>query len=241
MSFHRTFLALTAAIALCTAHTLFAQGGDQALGQPKVEQTRPEFKGDPYLLDMDPVSSEKLGPIEKQVVIEHEGRELRFASEQNAKAFRAEPAKYLAKVDEALVRLQLPFYPLEVCPVSGMKLGEKGEPENLIFKNRLVRMCCSGCKAKFQKDPSSTIAKLDAAVIAAQSKKYAAKTCVVSDEAFGGEMGDPVDYVIGNRMVRMCCNGCVKTLRKDPLKYLAKLETSKGSESGPDKKAKSDG
>lgn len=231
-------LALVLCLAFSMAQPALAQHDDHDHGQQNDQKTKPEFKGDPYLLDTDPVSGEKLGPIEKQVVIDHEGRELRFASEQNAKTFRAEPTKYLGKVDDALVKQQLPFYPLETCPVSGKKLGEMGEPVSVIYKNRLVRFCCPGCKAEFLEDPSKYVAKIDAAVIAAQSKKYAAKTCVVSDEAFGGEMGEPVDYVIGNRMVRLCCAGCVKKLRKDPLKYLAKVEPAKGTEHGHDEKGK---
>lgn len=241
MSFTQKLLALAVGVTLCAAQTTFAQHGDHDHGQQKAEKTKPAFKGDPYLLETDPVSGEKLGPIEKQVVIDHEGRELRFTNEQNAKTFRADPAKYLTKVDEALVKQQLPFYPLEMCPVSGKKLGEMGEPVNLIYKNRLVRFCCPDCKAEFQKDPSKFIAKIDAAVIAAQSKKYAAKTCVVSEEEFGGEMGEPVDYVIGNRLVRLCCDGCVRKLRKDPLKYLAKIVPAKRTEQGHDEKGKGDG
>lgn len=99
-----------------------------------------------------------------------------------------------------------------------------GEPVSFVHKNRLVRFCCADCKADFLKDPAKYVAKLDAAVIEKQGKNYSAKTCVVSGEEFGGEMGEPVDYVIGNRLVRLCCNGCVKKLRKDPLTYLAKLE-----------------
>ena len=223
-------LALAAAIALCMAQPSKAQHGDHDHGQHTEQKAKTEFKGDPYLLDTDPVTAEKLGPVEKQVVIDHEGRELRFASEANAKAFRADPAKYLVKVDEALVKQQLAHYPPMACPVSGKKLGEMGEPTNLIYKNRLVRFCCPDCKAEFLKDPSKYIAKIDAAVVAAQSKKYGAAKCVVSDEAFGGEMGEPVDYVIGNRLVRLCCDGCIKKLRKDPLKYMTMVDKATGKD-----------
>lgn len=198
-----------------------AQHGDH--GNPQSQAPAAEFKGDPYLLDTDPVSGEKLGPLEKQVVIDHEGRELRFANEQNAKKFRSEPAKYLSDIDKALVALQIPFYALETCPVSGEKLGGMGEPVDLVFKNRLVRLCCTSCKGDFLKEPGKYLAKLDAAVISAQGKTYAPKTCVVSGDALGGEMGDPIDYVVGHRLVRLCCKDCIKQIRKDPLKYLAQL------------------
>lgn len=72
-----------------------AQHGDH--GHPPAQAAKTEFQGDPYLLDIDPVSGEKLGAVDKLVTIDHEGRELRFASEKNVTAFRAEPAKYLGR------------------------------------------------------------------------------------------------------------------------------------------------
>ena len=90
------------------------------------EKAKAGSTGDPYLLDTDPVSGEKLGPPEKLVVVQHEGRELRFANEQNAKALQADPQKYVAAVDAALVRQQMAFYPLQTCVVSGEKLDAQG-------------------------------------------------------------------------------------------------------------------
>lgn len=191
----------------------------------KTPQAR--FSGDPYLLDTDAVSGEKLVALEKQIVIEHEGRELRFNSEESARAFRSAPAGYVADVDAALVRLQLPFYPLETCPVSGEKLGEMGAPVDSVYRNRLVRFCCEDCKSKFLADPDKVIAKLDEAVVAAQGPKYPLATCVVSGDELGGAMGEPIDYVVGNRLIRLCCKGCKKQIAKDPLSFLAKLDAAK--------------
>ncbi len=232
----RSFIAMSLGAALLMACPSAAQDGSHghgshghgSHGDGSAPPATPAFKGDPYLLDTDPVSGAKLGEIAKQVVIDHDGRELRFESDANAKAFLAEPAKYLPAVDAALVKQQLPYYPLETCPVSGDKLGgDMGAPVDVIVKNRLVRLCCADCKDALHKDPEKLFAKLDAAVIAKQGNPYAAKNCVVSDEAFGGEMGEPVDVVIGNRLVRLCCAGCKKKLRKDPLKFLAKLGDQK--------------
>lgn len=210
----------------CSSKTASSAGqhGDHGNARREPQTGATQFKGDPYLLDTDPVSGAKLGPIESQVIVEHEGRELRFASQQSADKFKTDPAKYLADVDKKLVAQQKPFYALHTCPVSGEKLGGMGEPVDFLFKDRLVRLCCPSCKGTFLEDPTKYVAELDAAVIAAQSKVYAPKTCVVSGREFGGEMGEPIDYVIGNRMVRLCCTGCIKKLRKDPLKYLALLD-----------------
>lgn len=221
------FLSLTLAVA--AERPAIAQHGDHAAAPPREAKAKKEFQGDPYLLDTDPVTGKKLGPLDKQRVLDHEGRELRFADERNENAFREDPAKYLPKVDAAMIAQQSPGYLLATCPVSGKKLGEMGKPIDFLYKNRLVRFCCGECKGEFLKDPSKYIAKLDEAVIEAQAKVYPLKSCAVSGEAFGGEMGEPVDYVLGHRMVRVCCNGCVKKLRKDPLGYLMKVEAAKKS------------
>lgn len=181
------------------------------------------FEGDPYVLDTDPVSDAKLSPVDRQVIIDYEGRELRFADEQNAAKLRADPATYLAKIDAIMIRQQMPLYALPTCPVSGRMLGTMSEPIDFVFRNRLVRLCCAACKTGFMNDPARHVAKLDAAAIAAQGKVYPTTTCVVSGEPLDGGTGEPVDVVIGNRLIRLGCDRCVEQLRHDPLTYLAKL------------------
>ncbi|MGQ0553380.1 MAG: hypothetical protein ACT4PU_09190 [Planctomycetota bacterium] len=200
----------------------------------------PEFKGDPYLLATDPVSGKPLGPIESQVIIEHEGRELRFASPGNADAFKTEPGKFLPGVDAQMIAQQKLFYPLSTCVVTGEALGSGGmEPVDLLYKNRLIRLCCKSCKSDFLKDPNKLIAKLEQAVLEKQRPAYILGTCVVSDEPLGGDMGTPLDIVVAHRLVRLCCKGCLKDFRKDPLKSLGKLgstpvQDAKAHEHGPD-------
>ena len=54
---------------------------------------------------------------------------------------------------------------------------------------------------------------------------YPLKICLVSGDELGG-MGDTVNALYGDRLVRFCCKGCVKSFNKNPAKYLPKLETS---------------
>ena len=54
-------------------------------------------------------------------------------------------------------------------------------------------------------------------------KPYTLKTCVVSGEKLG-EMGKPVIYVHEGREVKFCCKDCVKDFKKDPAKYVKKIE-----------------
>jgi YHS domain-containing protein len=57
----------------------------------------------------------------------------------------------------------------------------------------------------------------------AETKEYPLKTCVVSDEKLGS-MGKP--YVIKHegREVQFCCKGCEKDFKKEPAKYLKKID-----------------
>ena len=54
-------------------------------------------------------------------------------------------------------------------------------------------------------------------------KPYTLKTCIVSGEKLG-EMGKPVVYVHEGREVKFCCKDCVKDFKKDPAKYVKKID-----------------
>lgn len=54
-------------------------------------------------------------------------------------------------------------YALDVCIVSGEKLGSMGKPEVLIHEGREVRFCCPACIPKFKEDPAKYLKKLDEA------------------------------------------------------------------------------
>lgn len=66
---------------------------------------------------------------------------------------------------------------------------------------------------------------------------YPLDTCVVSGEKLG-EMGKPYEYVHKedgkpDRVVMLCCKMCVGKFKKDPAKYLAKLDAAKPAETAP--------
>jgi len=54
-------------------------------------------------------------------------------------------------------------------------------------------------------------------------KPYPLKTCVVTDEKLG-EMGDAYVYVYEGREIKFCCKGCLKDFKKEPAKYIKKIE-----------------
>ncbi len=70
----------------------------------------------------------------------------------------------------------------------------------------------SGCVAADQKPA------------AAKAKPYPLKVCLVSDEKFGGDMGDPYVFVHEGREVKLCCKGCLDDFKKDTAKFVKKME-----------------
>ena len=52
---------------------------------------------------------------------------------------------------------------LTTCPVSGEKLGEMGKPYVFVYQGQEVKLCCSGCKKDFDKDPAQYLKKIQAA------------------------------------------------------------------------------
>ena len=58
---------------------------------------------------------------------------------------------------------------------------------------------------------------------AEKAKPYPLDKCVVSDEKLG-EMGKPYVFKHEGREVRLCCKSCLKDFKKDPAKYIKKIE-----------------
>lgn len=191
------------------------------------DQQKPVASAALYPLDTCPLSGKKLNAEGDPVIYEYKGRELRFSSKGCVQAFMKDPEGSLARIDAAIIAQQLPTYPMTTCPVSGDKLGgEMGEPVDVVFRNRLVRLCCKMCRAELEKDPAKFMAKLDAAVVDKQKPSYPLDACVVSGDKLGGEMGEPFDSVFNQRLVRFCCKGCLKDFQKDPWKYMAKIDAA---------------
>lgn len=115
-------------------------------------------------------------------------------------------------------------YALPACPVTGNPLGAK--PVIKKYDGRELRFCCDDCIAKFGADKASNLSRIDTALVALQSDVYPLKDCPVTGATLRGSMGKPVEYIYRNRLVRLCCQGCVSELEKNPGKYLALLDAA---------------
>lgn len=190
---------------------LLSLGLVAAASMPSVADDKPV--GDPYPLGKCPVSGKALTADAVSVV--KDGREVKLCC---AGCEGKVDAAVLGKADAAIIEQQKAAYPLNTCIMAGQKLGDKAV--DAVIGNRLIRFCCSDCADNFKKDVAGNMKKLDAAIIEKQKASYTLKTCPVSGEELGS-MGDPVNVVVANQMVSLCCKGCEKGLRKEPAKYVA--------------------
>ncbi len=163
-------------------------------------------------------------PAGKTVEFVNAGRLYRLCSAECGAEIKKDAAKFTAKVDAAVIAAQKASYPLQVCPVSGEKLGGMGEPVEYVAGTRLVRFCCKSCIKEFEKDSTATMATIDAALIEQQKKTYPLTTCVISGQKI--EEGKGVDQLYGVRLVRFCCKDCPKEFAKDPGAAIAKIDAA---------------
>ncbi len=199
--------------------------------QTEVNEVDEKVWTEPYALNMCPVSGEELGSMDDTIIKSYKGREVRFCCEKCIGMFEADQAAYMKKIDEQIIKDQLPYYPMQTCIVSGESLVEDGESiaTDMVYGNRLVRLCCKMCKREFKADPEKFIAKLNQTTADAQRADYPLNTCVVGGGELGS-MGEPFETVIAGRLMRFCCEGCEPKANANPLKYIAMVDQAWRSE-----------
>lgn len=218
-------LPLLAALLFATNALAQHDHGDQGHGKKQGDDKAAARVGDVYSLSTCPISGKKLGSMGDPVVKLYEGREVRYCCSGCIAKFEKNLAASLSALDAKIVADQGPLYPLDTSVVSGKKLPEKAH--EFVYGNRLVRVADEKEKAEFDKEPAKFLKVLDNAVITVQGKDYVLKQCPVSDEKYGGDMGDPVDLVVGGRLVRLCCKDCKKDVEKSPSKFVEMVDAAR--------------
>lgn len=61
---------------------------------------------------------------------------------------------------------------------------------------------------------------------------YPLKTCIVSGDILGGDLGPAIPYNYKGRDLKFCCKSCVKTFNKNPDKYLKLLDAAEAKANG---------
>lgn len=223
-------LAAACAALIVTAGALQARDDKRAGGDKSAEKTEKKAEAGTderaivnaqrwsYPLTTCPISGETLDEKAKSFVVN--GRMVRTCCEKCQAQIVKDPTEALKKIDAAVIAAQKPNYPLMTCAATGAKLDDKAF--DYVVGTRLVRLANREAIAAFERDPKAAMAKLDEAYIKAQKDTYPMKKCVVSGEALGG-MGEPVDKLYGNTLVRFCCSSCIKGFEKDSEKYMKEL------------------
>lgn len=117
-------------------------------------------KKDAYPLDTCIVSGKKLADMGAPFAYDHKGRTIMFCCKGCVAKFEANTDEYVKKLDDAIITMQKPTYPMLTCVVSGDKLDE---PIHYIYMNRLVEFCCKDCIKSFSEEPAKYLKQLDEA------------------------------------------------------------------------------
>ena len=104
------------------------------------------------------------------------------------------------------------------------------------LKFALLSTLCLGVLAAplaaFADDPAKDAPKDAAKDAAKKPKPYILKTCPVSGDKLGGDMGEPFVFVYKDkkikddvgREIKLCCKSCKKDFDKDAAKLIKKIE-----------------
>jgi YHS domain-containing protein len=111
------------------------------------------------------VSGEPLAENGEDIAINmvYGNRLVRLCCKMCEREFKADPKKFIAKLDKAAADAQRKDYPMDTCAVAGGKLGSMGEPVEMVVAGRLIRLCCGGCKPKIEADPAKYVTMVDKA------------------------------------------------------------------------------
>jgi YHS domain-containing protein len=125
------------------------------------------------------------------------------------------------------------------CPVEG---GDVDPDTSIQYKGKTIGFCCAGCDEEFKKDPAKFMAIIDKE-LAAEKKGDGAKKDGKKDAELNAKCpvtGDDADKSITTeykgRTIAFCCEDCVKDFKKDPEKYIKKLDKEKSSKKSDDHK-----
>lgn len=152
---------LTKRIAVAALAAVFAVGAVAGVPAEKKTPAKPA-KVKPYPLETCVVSGQKLGgDMGEPSVFTYQGQEIKLCCKGCEKEFKKNPAKYLAKIEEAAKKLKP--YPLDTCVVTGEKFGGMGEPYVFVYQGREIKLCCKGCLKEFKKDPAKYLKQIEAA------------------------------------------------------------------------------
>lgn len=171
-----------------------------------------------YPLETCVVSGKPLGAT--AVTFTAANRAFRTCTAECRATVEKDPAPFARKLDDAVIARQLATYPLEVCPITGLKLGSMGAPAQLVLDDTLVQLCCAGCTGKAQAGKAEIVARIREAAFARQNATPST-TCAVTGEPLAANAG--VRLMLGTKLVCVKDQDAANAIRKEPTRFLAKV------------------
>ncbi|QDV06745.1 hypothetical protein Poly30_22600 [Planctomycetes bacterium Poly30] len=164
----------------CCGGCAEAVAADPAKWLEKVDKAQIAAQAPIYPMDTCCVSGEPLmekndagemAYIGTDVIVKN--RLFRVCCAMCAKKVTAEPDAFALQLNAAVMEQQGKDYVLEACVVNDKGDINKESAKAFVVGGRLLKTCCGGCEAKVHADPTTYVAKVDAA-LAAQREKAAA-------------------------------------------------------------------
>jgi len=103
------------------------------------------------------------------------------------------------------------------CPVMGGKVNKEIHAD---YRGRRVYFCCKGCVGQFKKDPEKYLKKTKEEGVAPEKVGKPQVMCPVMGRKIKKDFY--TDYE--GKRVYFCCPGCIPTFKKNPQKYMKKLQ-----------------
>jgi YHS domain-containing protein len=117
--------------------------------------------------------------------------------------------------------------PQTTCPVQGSPIDKKLFVD---YKGKRIYVCCEECKAVVSKHPEKYIGKLEASgqaveiIGAVKTVQIGTLVPQTTCPVMGGTINKKYHVDYKGKRIYVCCPGCIPELKKDPEKYIKKLE-----------------
>ncbi len=159
------------------------------------------------------------GKINKRVYADHDGKRVYFCCPGCDRTFKKAPERYILKLERQGVTFEKTPMPQTRCPVMGGKIKKSVYADH---GGKRVYFCCPMCIGKFKADPEKYIRKLEGQGVTFEKKPMPQTRCPV----MGGKINKRVYADHDGKRVYFCCPGCDRAFKKDPAKYIKKLEAA---------------
>lgn len=158
------------------------------------------------------------GKINKALYVDANGKRIYVCCKGCIDKVKAEPSKYIKKLEAQGITVARTPVEQTLCPVMGGKINKALYVDS---GGKRIYMCCEGCIDKLKADPAKYIKKLESQGITLASTPVEQTLCPVK----GTKINKAVYVDADGKRIYLCCKGCVDKVKADPSKYISKLES----------------